>query len=125
MNGRRRVNNAYSGLDLMDLPVANVDGDEKSRNGGLLTMRDKYRKKLAYSVVGTNSYMSPEVIRGTGYDQSCDWWSLGVIMFECWCMFATCLACILLMKPFSRFVRLPTVCIQVQACDASKNTYLA
>lgn len=81
MNGRRRVNNAYSGLDLADLPDG--DEDDKSPNGGLLTMREKYRKKLAYSVVGTNSYMSPEVIRGTGYDQSCDWWSLGVIMFEC------------------------------------------
>lgn len=27
----------------------------------------------------TNSYMSPEVIRGMGYGFSCDWWSLGVI----------------------------------------------
>ena len=27
--------------------------------------------------------VSPEVIRGQGYTYSCDWWSLGVIMFEC------------------------------------------
>ncbi|KAI0785612.1 kinase-like protein [Abortiporus biennis] len=51
--------------------------------GGIFTWREKNRRKLAYSVCGTNSYMSPEVIRGHGYTYSCDWWSLGVIMFEC------------------------------------------
>ncbi|KDQ21430.1 hypothetical protein BOTBODRAFT_25873 [Botryobasidium botryosum FD-172 SS1] len=51
--------------------------------GGVFTWREKNRKRLAYSVCGTNSYMSPEVIRGQGYTFSCDWWSLGVIMFEC------------------------------------------
>ncbi|KAH9931119.1 kinase-like protein [Epithele typhae] len=48
--------------------------------GGVFTWREKHRRKLA---CGTNSYMSPEVIRGHGYTFSCDWWSLGVIMFEC------------------------------------------
>ncbi|KAG9006011.1 hypothetical protein FRB95_006459 [Tulasnella sp. JGI-2019a] len=56
---------------------------EGDGEGGLFTWREKNRKKLAYSVCGTNSYMSPEVIRGHGYTFSCDWWSLGVIMFEC------------------------------------------
>ncbi|CAL1707585.1 unnamed protein product [Somion occarium] len=51
--------------------------------GGIFTWREKNSRKLAYSVCGTNSYMSPEVIRGHGYSYSCDWWSLGVIMFEC------------------------------------------
>ncbi|TCD71243.1 hypothetical protein EIP91_011721 [Steccherinum ochraceum] len=50
---------------------------------GIFTWREKNSRKLAYSVCGTNSYMSPEVIRGHGYTYSCDWWSLGVIMFEC------------------------------------------
>ncbi|CAD6977800.1 unnamed protein product [Tilletia controversa] len=48
----------------------------------VLTWRDKNKKKIAYSVVGTNNYMAPEVLRGLGYDQGCDWWSLGVIVFE-------------------------------------------
>ncbi|KAJ9125369.1 hypothetical protein QFC22_000329 [Naganishia vaughanmartiniae] len=49
------------------------------RGQGMLTWRDNKRRKMAFSICGTNSYMSPEVIRGMGYGFSCDWWSLGVI----------------------------------------------
>ncbi|KAL6590753.1 kinase-like domain-containing protein [Neocallimastix sp. 'constans'] len=48
----------------------------------ILKWRDKNRKKLAYSVVGTQNYTAPEVFLGTGTDQACDWWSMGVIVFE-------------------------------------------
>ncbi|KAI0775753.1 kinase-like protein [Trametes elegans] len=68
-------------LDRKEVERLMGGGDGQS---GVFTWREKHRRKVSHaSLCGTNSYMSPEVIRGHGYTFSCDWWSLGVIMFEC------------------------------------------
>lgn len=40
------------------------------------------QKSHSHSFVGTEEYVSPEVIRGTGHDFAVDWWSLGVVLHE-------------------------------------------
>jgi len=75
MHGKPRANNRNSvTLDQIQLTVSN-------RNQ-INTWR-KERRQLAYSTVGTPDYIAPEMFAGKGYDFSCDWWSLGTIMFEC------------------------------------------
>ncbi|KAI4111983.1 MAG: hypothetical protein LQ345_006628 [Seirophora villosa] len=57
--------------------------DGPSENEDILEWRNKVgNRKLARSVVGTSQYMAPEVIRGDHYDGRCDWWSIGIILYE-------------------------------------------
>ena len=65
-------------------PKPKANSEDGAKREGLLNWRNRTeRRKLARSVVGTSQYMAPEVILGQLYDGRCDWWSIGIILYEC------------------------------------------
>ena len=62
-----------------------ADTIEISRRDRMASWRQKRAQRtVAYSTVGTPDYIAPEVFmqKKSGYGKECDYWSVGVIMFE-------------------------------------------
>lgn len=55
--------------------------DSSERDLSTLPLESDTTEK-SNSFVGTEEYVSPEIIQGNGHDFAVDWWSLGVVLYE-------------------------------------------
>lgn len=65
------------------LQQSTFDWHQDQKDEPVLDWRDrKQRRRFARSIVGTSQYMAPEIIAGEPYDGRCDYWSIGIILYE-------------------------------------------
>lgn len=62
--------------------LSSVDLSNPSDSRRFAQSWKRQRRDRAYSTVGTPDYIAPEVFMQTGYTYVCDYWSMGVIMYE-------------------------------------------
>ncbi|CAM8910528.1 hypothetical protein QQ045_031460 [Rhodiola kirilowii] len=73
-----------NGIMHRDLKPENIlldaDGHAMLTDFGLAKQFDENTR--SNSMCGTTEYMAPEIVLGKGHDNSADWWSVGILLFE-------------------------------------------
>uniref|UniRef100_A0A7N0VDJ2 non-specific serine/threonine protein kinase n=1 Tax=Kalanchoe fedtschenkoi TaxID=63787 RepID=A0A7N0VDJ2_KALFE len=73
-----------NGIMHRDLKPENIlldaDGHAMLTDFGLAKQFDENTR--SNSMCGTVEYMSPEIVLGKGHDNSADWWSVGILLYE-------------------------------------------
>jgi cGMP-dependent protein kinase 1 len=65
-----------------DLKPENVMIDEEGYTKLIDFGSAKIIQGKTYTIIGSPHYMAPEIMMGTGYTNSIDWWSLGIVLYE-------------------------------------------